>query len=148
VAFNNQKTDTSNFSANVQNKYDLSFAWWVEPTAGVSYTWTSTNTPGFTDGHSTRVQGGVRVGTEWTSGTLKVQPTITGLAYSEVDVETPHLIGTVFVGPTDQGYLWGKGIGKVNFQWTDKFSTSLEGEVRGRADVIAYAARVMARLTF
>jgi hypothetical protein len=44
--------------------------------------------------------------------------------------------------------LWGKGIGKVNVQWTDKFSTSVEGEVRGRADVFGYAGRLMARLTF
>ena len=44
--------------------------------------------------------------------------------------------------------MWGKGIGKVNVQWTDKFSTYVEGEVRGRADVFGYAGRVAARYTF
>jgi hypothetical protein len=57
-------------------------------------------------------------------------------------------VGTVFINGTDQSYLWGKGVGKVNVQWTDKFSTSVEGEYRHRADVDAYAYRLMARYTF
>jgi hypothetical protein len=71
-----------------------------------------------------------------------------GLAYNDVAVETPHLVGIAFIGPTDEHYLWGKGTGKVNVQWTDKFSTFVEGEVRGRADVFGYAGRFAARYTF
>lgn len=142
------KSDSYNLSGNVQNRFDLPNNYWVEPTVGFSYTVLNIQTGGFIDGHTTRLQGGARVGTEWTHGAVKITPSLTGLAYSEVDVETPRLAGTLPFGPTDKGYLWGKGIGKVNFQWTDKFSTSLEGEVRGRADVVGYAGRVQVRYTF
>jgi len=149
-------TDTWNLAFNIQYKFDLSQDWWVEPTVGFAVTKQHGNSPaaGFplTDGGSHRFQGGVRVGTEWATnwayGTIRVQPTLAGYAYSDVDVEVIRIVGSTFIGSTDQGYLWGKGIGKVNVQWTDKFSTSLEGEIRHRADVDAYAYRLMARYTF
>jgi hypothetical protein len=145
-------TDTWNVSFNMQYKYDLSPDWWVEPTVGFAVTKQRANSPlagfGLTDGGSRRFQGGVRVGTEWSYGTIKIQPTLAGYAYSDVNVEVIRIVGSTFIGGTDQGYLWGKGIGKVNVQWTDKFSTSIEGEYRQRADVDAYAYRLMARYTF
>ena len=36
----------------------------------------------------------------------------------------------------------------IDVQWTDKFSTYAEGEVRGRPHVLGYAGRVAARYTF
>jgi hypothetical protein len=148
LALPGAESDSYTSTGNVQYRYDISPTWWWEPTVGASYTITHLDLPGFVDGHSLRLQGGARVGTELTYGAVKVTPTLQGLAFGDIDVETPHLAGTAFIGPTDEGSLWGKGIGKVNVQWTDKFSTSVEGEVRGRADVFGYAGRLMARLTF
>jgi hypothetical protein len=148
VAIAPVNTDSQSISGNVQYRYDLQGNWWWEPTVGFTYTTYSLDTVGFVDGHTWRVQGGARVGTELTYGSVKVTPSLQGLVFSDVEVQTPVAAGTVFVGATDEGYLWGKGIGKVNVQWTDKFSTSVEGEVRGRSDVIGYAGRLMARYTF
>jgi hypothetical protein len=152
VAFTNHDTDSYVTSANVQYKFEMPNNWWYEPTVGLSHTrmYQDLHVAGvfLTDGQQWRFQGGVRAGTEWTYGAVKVQPTLTGLAYTDAAVETPHPLGVAFVGPTDEHYLWGKGIGKVNVQWTDKFSTYVEGEVRGRADVLGYAGRVAARYTF
>ena len=78
---------------------------------------------------------GARTGTEWSWGTVRVQPTLGGYVYSDVDVETIHTYGFFFTLPTDKGYLWVKGTGKLNVQWTDKFSTSIEGEARHRPRV-------------
>ena len=149
VAFSNRDTDSYVSTANAQYKYDVpSSTWWVEPTAGLSYTKMFTNTLFFTDGQSLRLQGGARAGTEWAYGTVKLQPTLMAVAYEDVIVDTPHLTGTTFVGPTDKSYVWGKGTAKLNVQWTDKFSTYAEGEFRGRADVIGYAGRVAGRYSF
>jgi len=152
AAFTNHDTDSYVSSANVQYKYDMPNNWWYEPTIGLSHTrmYQDLHIAGLflTDGQQWRFQAGMRAGTEWTYGAVKVQPTLTGLAYTDASVETPHPFGVAFVGPTDEHYVWGKGIGKVNVQWTDKFSTYVEGEVRGRADVFGYAGRVAARYTF
>lgn len=148
VAFAGADSDSQAFIGNVQYRFDLPQQWWWEPTAGVTYTIVSVDTPGFADGHTWRLQAGARVGTEWAYGAVKVQPSLQGLVFSDVEVVTPGPPGAVIAGPTDEHYVWGKGIGKVNLQWTDKFSTSLEGEVRGRSDVIGYAGRLMARYTF
>ena len=151
AAFNNRATDSYVFTGNVQYKYDIPNGnWWVEPTVGISYTHMIQNIGGatLTDGNQTRFQGGARAGTEWMWGSTKVQPTLLAVAYNDVAIDTPHLVGVAFVGPTDEHYLWGKGTGKLNFQWTDKFSTFVEGEVRGRSDVIGYAGRIAARVTY
>lgn len=148
VAFAGRETNSYVSNANMQNKFDLPSGWWVEPTVGASFTRMTTNVGGFTDGKSLRLQGGVRAGTEWSWGTARIQPTVFALAYQDVFVDNPHLTGTAFFGPTDAGYVWGKGVGKLNVQWTDKFSTYVEGELRGRADVIGYAGRIASRYTF
>ena len=41
-----------------------------------------------------------------------MQPTLTGLAYTDASVETPTPFGVAFVGPTDEHYVWGKGTRK------------------------------------
>jgi hypothetical protein len=141
-------TDSLTMSFNTQYKFDLPSKWWVEPTVGYSATVSNNNVPNTVAGAVRRFQGGARVGTEFTYGTVRLEPTVTGLAYSDVDVETITANGVTFTGLSDKGYLWGKGIAKLNVVWTDKFSTSFEGEARGRADVFAYGARVMARYTW
>ncbi len=147
VAFNNRDTDSYTTSANLQYKYDLNPNWWVEPTVGWSYTQSSFNAVGFIDGHTVRLQGGARVGTEWIYGTVKVQPTLTGIAYSDVILVGPHPFGAA-IAVIEEGKLFGKGAAKINFVWTDKFSTFVEGEVRGSNDIFGVAGRLSARYTF
>jgi len=140
-------TDSYTTSANVQYKYDVTPNWWFEPTVGASYTQSDLNVIGFEDGHTTRLQGGARFGTEWTHGTVKVQPTLTGIAYSDVILVAPHPPGAAVPG-IEEGKLFGKGSLKINFVWTDKFSTFVEGEVRGSDDIFGVAGRFSARYTF
>jgi len=143
-----RETDSWNAAFNIQYKWDLPANWWVEPTIGFSANRSHMDARNTVDGFSRRMQGGVRTGTEFAFGSVKVQPTLAGYVYSDVNNEVIHPNGFVFFVNNDKGYLWTKGVGKLNVQWTDKFSTSVEGELRHRPDVDGYAGRVMARYTF
>jgi hypothetical protein len=105
---------------------------------------------GFQDGETVRVQAGSRFGTSSMWGNVKVEESVTGLAYSDVIVNGGSLavaVGTPLV-PTDAGKVFGQGIGKLNFIFTPQLSSYLEGEVRGRDGVIGYAGRIGARYSF
>jgi Autotransporter beta-domain len=140
-------------AGNLNYKFDV-MTWWVEPTAGAAYTATvwddASRFFGFEDGHSWRLQGGVRVGTTFDWNGVKVEPTLTGVAYSDVEIQG----GTVAAAaggalvPTDQGKVFGQGIAKLNFIWNASVSSYLEGEVRGREGVLGAAGRLGLRYTF
>ena len=142
-----------NISDNLNYKFDV-MSWWVEPTVGVSYTstvWDSASKFfGFEDGHTWRLQGGVRAGTTYDWNGVKVEPTLTGMAYSDVEIRG----GTVAAAaggalvPTDEGKVFGQGIAKLNFIWNTNFSSYLEGEVRGREGILGAAGRLGVRYTF
>jgi hypothetical protein len=140
-------------SSNLNYKFDV-MTWWVEPTVGASYTSTvwddASKFFGFEDGHTWRVQGGVRVGTTLDWSGVKVEPTLTGLAYSDVQVRGGTVAaaagGTIV--PTDEGKVFGQGIAKLNFIWNTSFSSYLEGEVRGREGVLGAAGRLGVRYAF
>jgi hypothetical protein len=140
-------------SDNLNYKFDV-MTWWVEPTVGASYTstvWDSASKFfGFEDGHTWRLQGGVRVGTTYDWNGVKVEPTLTGMAYNDVEIRG----GTVAAAaggtlvPTDEGKVFGQGIAKLNFIWNANVSSYLEGEVRGREGVLGTAGRLGLRYTF
>jgi hypothetical protein len=140
-------------SDNVNYKFDV-MSWWVEPTVGFSYTATVWDNAskffGFEDGHTWRLQGGVRVGTTYDWNGVKVEPTVTGMAYSDVEIRG----GTVAAAaggalvPTDEGKVFGQGLAKLNFIWNPNFSSYIEGEVRGREGVLGTAGRLGLRYTF
>jgi hypothetical protein len=140
-------------SDNLNYKFDV-MTWWVEPTVGASYTATVWDNAskffGFEDGHTWRLQGGVRVGTTLDWNGVKVEPTLTGMAYSDVEIRG----GTVAAAaggtlvPTDEGKVFGQGIAKLNFVWNPNFSSYVEGEVRGREGVLGTAGRLGLRYTF
>jgi hypothetical protein len=155
------------YSHNLNYRIDFSNQWWVEPTVGYNYTETYFGTPGFQTSQIWTVQGGTRFGTEFMWGYTKVQPTFTGIAYSQVSVRggqpvgaagtaiAPGIVPGLVIGPngtpaapTDEGKLWGRGSAKVNFQFTDKVSAAVEGEAYGTHDVIGYAARLSGRISF
>jgi len=141
-------------AGNINYRFDLAHNWWIEPTAGISYTSTRWDTPskilGMQDGETFRVQAGSRFGTSTVWGKTTVEGSVTGLAYSDVAINGGSLavaVGAPLV-PTDQGKVFGQGIGKLNFIWTPQISSYVEGEVRGRDGVIGYAGRIGARYSF
>ena len=126
---------------------------WVEPTVGASYTntrWDSASLAmGLTNGEQWRVQAGVRVGTLFMWSGAQVEPTLAALAYDDVSIVGGTLVSAVTpVAPSDQGKVFGQLIGKMNFDWGNGFSDYVEGEVRGRENVLGLAARVGARYVF
>lgn len=138
---------------NVNYKFNTT-PWWIEPTVGASYTKTVWNTAsklfGFQDGHVWRLQAGVRAGTSYDWGTVRVEPTLTAMVYSDVEIRGGSVASAVAVAaaPVDEGKIFVQGIGKLNFLWTDVFSSYIEAEVRGREGVTAVAGRAGLRYAF
>jgi hypothetical protein len=125
------------FNPNAQNG-----SWWWEPTFGFEQAFI-TQSMGVQNQTITRVKGGVNVGTSFDWGTVKVEPKLTGLAFSDVSVNgvDPDIA-------TDRGQLWGKGIATLNFVWSKNFSTAIEGQVYGTTgalNIIGYKGLLEAR---
>jgi hypothetical protein len=147
--------DTFSSAANVQYKFDWN-TFWFEPTVGTvvtdSYWDGAAKALGFQNGHQVRVQGGVRFGTtlaNWTGG--GVQAIFGGFAYNDVKISGGTLAavaaGNALI-PTDEGKTFGRGTAKLNVESSQYFSYYIEGEVRGRTDVLGYAGRIGATLNF
>lgn len=138
---------------NVNYKVDM-MPWWVEPTVGVSYSslrWDgASKAMGFEDGHTWRLQAGVRVGSAFDWNGVKVEPTLTGMVYSDVEVRGGTIAAAAggLAIPTDEGKVFGQGIAKLNFIWANNVSSYIEGEVRGRENVLGAAGRVGLRYSF
>jgi len=141
---------------NVNYKVQMANNWWVEPTVGATYVtniWDgASKAMGFTDGQDWRGQVGARVGTSYDWNGVKVQPTLTGLVYDDFFVSGNTIIAAGFgagaLVPTDEGYLFGQLIGKVDFDWGKGWTSYVEAEVRGRQDVLGAAGRVGFRYIF
>jgi Autotransporter beta-domain len=143
-------SEAHSYTGNVNYKFDIPNGWWLEPTAGLSYSETFFDGPLAVRGETLLVQGGARIGTEVMWNGVRVQPTFTGLAYSNVLVRVGG-IAPVAGAPTDEGQLWVKGAAKLNFLFTDHFSGWVEGNVRGTSgtvDAIGAGVQVGARMTF
>jgi len=110
-------TDSVSYAHNIQYKFDLSNAMFIEPTIGWTYTQTRTKIIDSQGGHSTEIQGGVRTGTEVNWNGIQVQATFTATAFSPVS-EDPLTIQT--------GHLGGRAVAKWNVIWSDRFSSSIE----------------------
>ncbi|HXX09107.1 MAG TPA: hypothetical protein VEJ43_13675 [Pseudolabrys sp.] len=128
--------------------------WWAQPTVGATYTrtvWNGTSKAlGLTDGTNVRVQGGMRFGTSFDSGGVHFTPTLALLAYDDVVINGGTLAvatGTP-LAPTDEGKVFGQAIGKLEAQVSKNLSTSIEGEVRGRANIYGLAGRIGATYSF
>jgi hypothetical protein len=139
---------------NLNYKFDMK-PWWWEPTVGFSYTSTvwdnASKGLGFEDGHAIRVQGGIRTGTSFDWNGVVVEPTLTALAYSDVEIRGGTIAvaaGAPALAPTDEGKVFGQGIAKLNFIWNKQVSSYLEAEVRGRDSVLGAAGRLGLRYAF
>jgi hypothetical protein len=130
-------TTAYSYSGDFNYRYDYANGWWLEPTVGATYS--ESYTAGTFGGHVWTVQGGARFGTEFLMANgVKVQPTFTALAYSNIfesgsafeqvgGANANQVVG----GGLDQGQLWGKGALKFNFIFSPNFSSYIEGNVRG-----------------
>ena len=116
-------------TANVNYKQDMG-TWWVQPTAGVSYTRTVWNAEltadGFSDGTDVRVQGGARFGSGFDWSGVHVDESLTVLAYDDVIISggTLAVATGVPMAPTDEGKIFGQVIGKLEAQLTRNWSVN------------------------
>lgn len=140
-------------AANLNYKQYLG-TWWIQPTVGASYSHTIWNSPskatGMIDGTNVRVQGGVRIGSGFDSNEVHFTTTLALLAYDDLIINGGTLAvatGTP-LAPTDQDKIFGQAVGKIEAQFTKNWSASVEGEVRGRANVYGVAGRVGATYSF
>jgi hypothetical protein len=162
------RTDAYSYTGDLNYRFDIPYAWWIEPTVGVTYANTFfVNEPGAATGEILTWQGGARVGTEWVlANGVKVQPTFTGLAYSNTTekagglpgaptfVPLPPGVGGIAGGTaagTDRGQVWGKGQAKFNFVFNSQFSAYVQGVIRGTngtLDALGGGVEVGARYVF
>ena len=108
-------SNSVSYSENVQYKFDLPHAWFIEPTVGMTYT--HTQVVASQGGHSTEIQGGARIGTEVIWNGVHIQGTVTATAFSPVS-DSPVTLQT--------GHLGGRGVAKWNLLWSDNFSSFIE----------------------
>jgi outer membrane autotransporter protein len=138
---------------NIQQKFEWGQSW-LEPTGGVTYTrsiWNAdAHAQNFTDGWAWRVQAGLRAGTSWDAGGgVKLEPTVTALAYDDVKIEGGTLaVAFAPTAPTDQDKVFGLFNAKLNADYGYGLSAYVEGEVRGRTGVLGTAVRAGIRKSF
>jgi Autotransporter beta-domain len=128
-------------------------AWWLEPTAGFAFIQSNYDSSaaalGLASGHDWRVQGGVRVGSSFLWGGVLVTPTITGLAYSDVEITGQVISGGLFnvspIIPLDEGKVRGQGIFNVNFDYGNGWSGFVLGDIRGGSDLFAAGGKAGVR---
>jgi outer membrane autotransporter protein len=136
-----QTATLQNYNAvtNVGYKFDVSNRFYVEPTAGLEYVnsqfsesaaLTPTSVP-LMDGHALRGRVGARVGTEWVSNNIRIEPSLAGFAYSILEASNAALFleggGPGIILPSDKGQLRGQIQAAVNFL---NLTTGLAGFVR------------------
>jgi hypothetical protein len=123
-----------NATANAQYKFAVLTNSFIEPTAGVSYTQTTfsdvPSTLDLVNGHTTRVQGGARFGTAWDYSGIHFEPTLLGLAYSDVQITGTPLQTLGVPVPTDEGKVRGEFNLTLNADFGSGFSGFAEGDVR------------------
>lgn len=140
------------YAPNVHYKIETGNGWYVEPTAGVSYTQAFSANFGTQIGDSTQVSGGARFGGDTNWNGVRVQPSLTLEAFSIVEQTTsagvvtpitlpPGVAGSVGSGvPT--GAVGGRASGKLNVLWTPTFSSFFEahGSVISSTDAAGVSA--------
>jgi hypothetical protein len=126
--------------------------YWIEPTIGLRYIHSDLSSSaaalGLGDGEALRLQGGVRVGTDWVSADRRLwNVSFLGALYSDVIVN-----GFVAAGggatslATDEGKL--RALGQLRAQVTTTQGVSYYGqaEVRGGEDYFGATGKVGVRI--
>jgi hypothetical protein len=136
-----------NFSVtgNAQYKFAVLTNSFIEPTAGFGYTQTTFSdvpvTLDLVNGHTTRVQGGARFGTAWDYNGIHFEPTLLGLAYSDVQITGTPLQSIGVVVPTDEGKVRGEFDLTLNVDFGSGFSGFAEGDVRFGDNLVGAAIK-------
>ena len=140
---------------NFNYRFDLYPNFWIEPTVGVQYTKSSYGSGasqlGLTDGNLFRVQGGARFGTSiLLSDRVLITTTLTGLAYNDVVVQGGFIPVNAFNGSNllvqaDQGLMRGEGILALNFNFGNGWSSLVQGDVYGGANLIGVGGKAAVR---
>jgi len=147
-------TDLTNVTvaANLNYRFPVSTAFWIEPTVGVQYV--STNYDGdaaflgLDDGHVLRIQGGARFGfSVYEAGATRITATLTTLAYSNVEVSGGFIAGAGFgaselLGRADEGKVRGQAIAALNIELGNGLSSFVQADVRGGDDLVGYGGRI------
>jgi outer membrane autotransporter protein len=113
-----------NLAANIGYRFDLPNHYYIEPTGGLEYVRTNfdhataltATTVALNDGYALRARAGARVGTEWVTASVRVEPSLLGLAYEIAEATNSALLinGTSISNPSDVGRVRGELQGLVN----------------------------------
>jgi hypothetical protein len=143
---------------NLNYRFDLYPNFWIEPTVGAQYTNSSYSSSaaqlGLDDGNLVMVQGGARVGTTTLiNDRILMTTVVTGLAYDDVLVAGGFIPVAQFNGQNllvqaDQGFVRGRGILALNFDFGQGISSFIQGEVRGGAHLFGAGGRAGVRVVW
>ena len=144
---------------NIQQKFFLSNAVWIEPTVGLKYYIADYNSDaaalGLADGHVLRLQGGARLGWQFLWNNVVVTPVLTGLVYDDVTVSGLAVTDAAFLGTAGgvasaatEGKVRGQGIGAVKFDYGNGLSSFVQADVRGGSDYFGYGGRAGVRFVW
>jgi outer membrane autotransporter protein len=139
---------TTSVLGNVGYKIDMPGNWYIEPTLGFNHvrtdfrnetTLTLTSIP-LEDSEATLGRIGARIGTEWATSNIRIEPSLTGFVYKVLEVSgfSPILGG--FGGltlPTDEGEVYGEVQASVNFfDLSSGWSGFARADLRFREDLL------------
>jgi hypothetical protein len=136
-------------AADVNYRFPLANALFFEPTAGISHTRadydSSAAAVGLSNGDSTRLLGGGRVGANFNLGQVAVKSTLTALAYDDVSTTGGATAqgGFALTGviPTDAGKVTGQLLWASFFDFGRGFSATIGADVRFRGDLLGVGGR-------
>jgi hypothetical protein len=143
-------------AGNLNYRFNLYPNFWIEPTVGAQYTNLSYGSNaaqlGLDDGNLVMVQGGARFGASTLiDNHILMTTTLTGLAYDDVLVAGGFIPAAAFEGQNllvqaDQGFVRGRGILALNFDFGQGISTYVLGEVRGGAHLFGAGGKAGVRV--
>jgi hypothetical protein len=136
------ETDSLIVTGGVSNTFELENSWFVEPSA--EFTYSKEFIEDAENGESLQLLGSIRVGTEIESDSVKIEPSVSAVAFSNIHVEPD-------AGTTDEGQLWLQAIARLDFTFSESLSAHVEGDVRGTrgdVDTTGVGANAGFRLTF
>jgi Autotransporter beta-domain len=141
-----------NVAGNVQYKFDVLKASFIEPTGGVVYTNTAYGSGaaalGLVNGYVTRLQTGARFGTAWDWNNIHFEPYLLALIYDNVTVTGTALQNIGVQGitvPTDQGLVRGEFDLQLLADFGHGWSAFTQGDVRFGEGLLAGAIKIGAR---
>ena len=142
-------------AGNLNYKFDLYPNFWIEPTVGAQYTNSSYGSNAFqfglADGNLVMVQGGARFGaTTLINNNILMTTILTGLAYDDVLVSGGFIPVGAFQGnnllvQADQGFVRGRGILALNFDFGGGITSFVQGDVYGGAHLFGAGGKAGVR---